>query len=300
MDEVSRKIEASSDSTSLQDAGGARAPYGPHAAREQGRNGGQQPPPAFGKDEGLLEVLDRACREFEAQPAIETDDGVLTYGGLDAAANRVANCLIENGAAPGSIVAVLLGRPADVITTLVGVLRAGCVFVPLDTDAPEDRLRHILAELAPRFYVLDGDYGRGRGARGRAGARACAVPRARRRRARDRRRGRTLRASGRRLQNTRSRPPVAVDPEAMRHVYYTSGSTGVPKGIACKLKSLTHFIKYEVETFGVASGWRVSQFTTHTFDAFRATCSCRCPWAAWSASRPTVPRCLSATCWCAG
>ena len=71
------------------------------------------------------------------------------------------------------------------------------------------------------------------------------------------------------LQNcSTKRPSVWVDPEAMRYIYYTSGSTGQPKGIVGRLKSLSHFVEWEIETFNIDVGCRVSQFTVPTFDAY--------------------------------
>ncbi len=63
-------------------------------------------------------------------------------------------------------------------------------------------------------------------------------------------------------------PALRVDPDAMRYIYYTSGSTGEPKGIAGRLAGLSHFIQWEIETFNIDVGWRISQFISPTFDAY--------------------------------
>ncbi|HZN07127.1 MAG TPA: AMP-binding protein, partial [Pyrinomonadaceae bacterium] len=62
-------------------------------------------------------------------------------------------------------------------------------------------------------------------------------------------------------------PCVDVDPAAMSYIYFTSGSTGKPKAIAGALKGVNHFIDWEIRTFGVEPGTRVTQFTTPSFDA---------------------------------
>ena len=63
-------------------------------------------------------------------------------------------------------------------------------------------------------------------------------------------------------------PAIPIDPDAIRYIYYTSGSTGQPKGIAGRLAGLSHFIQWEIETFNIDDGWRVSQFISPTFDAY--------------------------------
>jgi amino acid adenylation domain-containing protein len=63
-------------------------------------------------------------------------------------------------------------------------------------------------------------------------------------------------------------PEIDLDPDALSYVYFTSGSTGRPKAIAGRLKAIDHFIRWEIETFGLEPGVRVSQLTSPAFDAF--------------------------------
>ena len=63
-------------------------------------------------------------------------------------------------------------------------------------------------------------------------------------------------------------PSVRIDPDAMCYIYFTSGSTGVPKAIAGRYKSLGHFIRWEIDTFALTEGCRVSQLINFSFDPF--------------------------------
>ncbi len=214
---------------------------------------------------GILEQLDQTCQNFKEKIAIEQNDKQITYAVLDNMANRLANCLIANQLPKGSIIAVILDDRIDIIVTLIGILRAGCVFVPLDPEFPKERLRHIVTELSPDCFITQIKFNR-------------LVAQV----SNQTKNSRLLNIDGNSSDGQKNivpiieplnsfsaeKPTVSVDNEAMCYIYYTSGSTGTPKGIAGRLKSISHFIRWEIETFNVVSGWRVSQFTMPTFDAF--------------------------------
>ncbi|WP_193776060.1 AMP-binding protein, partial [Streptomyces sp. E2N166] len=102
---------------------------------------------------------------FEQQAAA-TPDAValtcegesLTYAGLNARANRLARWLAEHGAGPEAFVAVDMPREVDAVTALLGTLKSGAAYVPLDPDYPAERTAHILSDAAPAVYLtgLDG------------------------------------------------------------------------------------------------------------------------------------------------
>ncbi|WP_033018360.1 AMP-binding protein, partial [Streptomyces rimosus] len=119
----------------------------------------------------------------------------LTYGELDARANRFAHHLHAQGVGAGDRVAVLLPRTAELVTVLLGIAKAGAVFVPVDTAYPAERVRYLLEDAAPALVVTE-------------------VPTA------DVLDGFPA-----------SPPPVRVSPDSGLYVMYTSGSTGTPKGV---------------------------------------------------------------------
>lgn len=93
---------------------------------------------------------------FEAQAA-RTPDAValvcgedrLTYAELNARANRVARGLVDQGVGPESLVALALTRSADAVTGLLGVLKAGAAYLPLDAEYPAERIAHMLGDARP-------------------------------------------------------------------------------------------------------------------------------------------------------
>ncbi len=217
---------------------------------------------------GILEWFEDATRQFHECIAIRAPEGELSYGQLADQANRIANCLLANELGPGSIVAVALENRSEMIAAVLGIFKAGGVYAPLDTEFPEERLRHIMGELSPAALITYAGYydTARRMARGVPGpckvmtldGRIAPGPP-----------GDTLVPIDVQLQECSTDDPrIPVDPDALRYIVYTSGSTGRPKGIAGRLAGLSHFIKWEIETFEIGPGWRVSQLSAPTFDAF--------------------------------
>ncbi|WP_435298210.1 amino acid adenylation domain-containing protein, partial [Streptomyces sp. YPW6] len=144
-------------------------------------------------------------------PAVVADAGSLSYGELDARANRLAHRLLAAGVRPEDRVAVYMGRSPDLVVALLAVLKAGGAYVPLDARFPESRIGQILTGTGAAVLLADA---------------ADAVPGA---------------AAGLTVIEARAAldeagapahdPGVDVRPEQLAYVMFTSGSTGVPKGV---------------------------------------------------------------------
>ena len=80
-------------------------------------------------------------------------DGVLSYGELDGRANRLARVLVARGAGPESVVAVVLERSAELVVALLGVLKAGAAYLPVDPGYPAERIAFMLADARPAVVV---------------------------------------------------------------------------------------------------------------------------------------------------
>lgn len=87
--------------------------------------------------------------------ALIADDATLTHRELDERANRLAHHLTGLGAGPGSLVGLSLGRGSAMAVGLLGILRAGAAYVPLDPGFPGDRLAYMLADSGARIVVGD-------------------------------------------------------------------------------------------------------------------------------------------------
>lgn len=212
----------------------------------------------------VQELFTRMAAERPEAVAIERAGERVTYAELEADSNRLANYLLAAGLAKGETVAFVADDAAEVVTAIIGVLKAGGVFVPLDPRIPAERLRAMISEVTPRWLLAQTKFV--------AALRAAVDEAARRVVALDA----LPDAGGDELEGVESyrthadasSPAVESEPDDMAYVYFTSGSTGRPKGIAGRLKGIDHFVRWEIKTFGVSEGTRVSQLTSPSFDAY--------------------------------
>lgn len=178
-------------------------------------------PPAKLPDGCLHELVSRAAARIPDAVAIRVGSRTTTYADLECRAARLAAGLVELGVTVGAPVGVLLDRSANMVVTVLGILRAGAAFVPIDPALPAARVAELLASAGAAVCVVPAqldeeptDLSALRAAVTDAGCRAVDVP------------ALELQAG------TDTRLPF-VRPDDLCAVYFTSGSTGVPKGVAC-------------------------------------------------------------------
>ena len=181
----------------------------------------------------------------------------LTYGGLDAASSRVARLLIARGAGPECVVAVVMGRSAGLIVSLLGVVKSGAAYLPVDPGNPAERVRFMLADAGPVCVLADPESAAGV-LSGIAGV-PVVVP--------EDPAVREVLAGldGGPVSDGERRVPLAAGHPV--YVIFTSGSTGVPKGVVVTHAGMAGFVQSERERFAGAAGCRVLQFAAAGFDA---------------------------------
>ncbi|WP_452603487.1 amino acid adenylation domain-containing protein, partial [Saccharothrix hoggarensis] len=151
--------------------------------------------------------------------AVLADGTSLSYAELDARANRLAHHLLRRGLRAEEPVALLLGRSADLVVAELAVVKAGGAYVPLDTRSPAERLAVLLAETGAGVLVTD---------------------RSRRDTAASTHDGHVVVMDHADLSaEPATDPDVSPHPDNLAYAMYTSGSTGVPKGVAVRHRDVT-------------------------------------------------------------
>ncbi|HYG61393.1 MAG TPA: amino acid adenylation domain-containing protein [Thermoanaerobaculia bacterium] len=201
--------------------------------------------------EAIHQMFQRTAERRGDHVAIETPGRRVTYRELRERANGIAATLLAGGAKRGVLVGLLASRTEDLAAGMLGVLQAGCAFMPLDRHSPAVRLESVVAEVRPRWWLVSPDLAGLAGDLRRDVSDAGAII--------------LLGDEGPRSEQAPAVPEP--DPESLCYVFFTSGSTGRPKGIAGRLKAIDHFIRWEIETFAIGDDCRVSQLTSPAFDA---------------------------------
>jgi len=182
-------------------------------------------------------------------PALVFAGEMLSYGALENKSNQIARYLIDIGVGPEVLVSVCLNRGIDLIVALLGILKAGGAFVPLDPAYPLDRLRYILRDTSSRVLISTGTDFDPSIIGSDMNTRVVDI--------------RTLP-----LDEFSSEPVKSeVLGRNLAYVIYTSGSSGTPKGVLVEHRNLSNIIRAQVKAFCVHPGCRVLQMMSLSFDA---------------------------------
>ncbi|MFD4400747.1 amino acid adenylation domain-containing protein, partial [Kitasatospora sp. NPDC058478] len=166
--------------------------------------------------------------------ALVSGGAELTYRELNARANRFAHALIARGVGPEQVVAVALPRSVESVVAVLGVLKAGAAYLPVDPSYPAARIAYMLEDARPALVVDDP-------ALVAEASEASEWP--------------------------DTDPVVALDVRHPAYVIYTSGSTGRPKGVVVAHGGVASLVAAQIERFAIAPDSRVLQFASPSFDA---------------------------------
>jgi amino acid adenylation domain-containing protein len=193
------------------------------------------------------ELFGAQVRARGEHPAVSHGARTVSYAELDAQANAIARLLVREGVGPETIVGVCVERSIEMVAAVLGVLKAGGAYLPLDPAYPPDRLAFMLEDSATEVVVTQQ----------RLADQAAAF--------------------GRKLlvldgdaplgDQEATAPPRRTHELNLAYVIYTSGSTGRPKGVALHHRGLTNHVLTSNEVFRIGPSRRVLQFASLSFDA---------------------------------
>ena len=161
----------------------------------------------YPRDKCVHQLFEEQVEKTPDKTAVIACDKMLTYRELNEEANRIAHSLIEKGVGVGDIVAFMLPRRSDLIATMLGILKSGAAYLPMDPDYPQDRIDYMLSDSGAKMCITDANISE--------------------------------------LLNTENanNPCVSMTSESLCYCIYTSGSTGKPKGTLLTHANVVNYVK---------------------------------------------------------
>ena len=183
----------------------------------------------------LTQLFEEQVERAPEKIALRANEGELTYAELNARANRLARYLASAGVSPESLIGIYLERSPDMVVAILGTLKAGAAYVPLDASYPQDRIAMMLADADPALVLTSTKLAQG------------------------------LVTTGRKLfqidadwwnvaDETDENSLVFGDPDNLAYVIYTSGSTGRPKGVMVTHRGLVNYLSWCTREYEVDRG----------------------------------------------
>ncbi|CPZ64730.1 Putative peptide synthetase MbtE [Mycobacteroides abscessus] len=194
----------------------------------------------------LVDLLDAAARATPEALAVVSDDLELTYELLQQRSNRFARWLVAQGAGTEDVIALQMSTSVEFIVAMLGVLKSGAAYMPIDPALPEERIEYLIADAKPRIVMRPQEFQVAEAAA--AGLADAPITDA-----------------------DRLRPLL---PDNLAYVIYTSGSTGRPKGVAVAHAAIAeHVVSFTAE-WSMTADDRMLQSTSVSFDASLADILC--------------------------
>ncbi|MFI8008252.1 amino acid adenylation domain-containing protein [Streptomyces sp. NPDC086010] len=194
---------------------------------------------------GIAALFEAHAQERGNQTAVADAERSLDYATVERRANRLAHALVARSVRPGDVVGLHAGRSCDLVVGILGILKAGAAYLPLDPGQPRERLARMVEDAACPVVLSDqgDDTERPEG--------WLALP--------------AVEAEG----TESERPPSGTDrtPDRTAYVIFTSGSTGGPKGVAVEHRSVLNLFATWHDRMGTAPGEAGSAWSSIGFDA---------------------------------
>jgi non-ribosomal peptide synthetase component F len=195
----------------------------------------------------LNRLIEAQVRRSPEATALVCDDTVLSYRELDARANRLAHHLRRRGAGPGALVGLAVERSADMVIGVLGILKAGAAYVPLDPGYPAERLAQMVGDAGLGLLVTR--------SADRARLTDAAAPLV------------SLDEDDAAIAAEPSEPPAeGAGPDDPAYVIFTSGSTGRPKLAGVRHRGLIGLVHWFTREFSFGPADRNLLITSLSFD----------------------------------
>jgi len=170
----------------------------------------------YDRTETVWGLIEKQAQRHPRRTAVIDGAAQIDYQRLTARADAIAGELVARGVTPGSLVGVCMGRTHELVATLLGVLRAGCAYVPLDPKYPRERVRYMLTHARAAAAIVDDEH---------SAALCTGAPQ-------------IVRLDSVKMTTPTQATMTGPSASDLAYVIYTSGSTGQPKGVAVEHRSV--------------------------------------------------------------
>ncbi len=204
----------------------------------------------YPKDKTILDIFKNQVETSPEAIAVVFEDKELTYEDLDKRSNQVAHYLVKEGVQPGSLVGICIEPSLEMIIGVLGILKSGGAYVPIDPNYPADRIHYIIEDSNAAVFVTNQEN-------------ESLV--------KDKKEV-TIIALDRDQEQIEKEPvtatKVSIDPKQSVYVIYTSGSTGRPKGVVISHTSLLNMALCWQKEYKLDSATCLLQMASFSFDVF--------------------------------
>ncbi|WP_428830276.1 amino acid adenylation domain-containing protein [Bacillus subtilis] len=190
-------------------------------------------------------LFEKQAQQTPDHSAVKAGGNLLTYRELDEQANQLAHHLRAQGAGNEDIVAIVMDRSAEVMVSILGVMKAGAAFLPIDPDTPEERIRYSLEDSGAKFAVVNE---RNMTAIGQYEGIIVSLD------------------DGKWRNESKERPSSISGSRNLAYVIYTSGTTGKPKGVQIEHRNLTNYVSWFSEEAGLTENDKTVLLSSYAFD----------------------------------
>ncbi len=198
----------------------------------------------YPRNSSIAELFEEVAQHNADRIAVVEADGQLTYAVLNERADQVAASLEQQGVKSGTRVGLALDRSIAMVVSMVGVLKAGAAYVPLDLDYPAERLRFMIEDTQLSAIITDRDHNP---------QISCGVPI-------------VLLEEAEQATASRSQSNDRATAESTAYIMYTSGSTGTPKGVEVTQRGVIRLVRNATYVdFGPSEVF--AQISNSSFDA---------------------------------
>ena len=198
----------------------------------------------YPRDASVHELVARQVERSPEAVAVVFEDDRLTYRELDQKANRLAHRLRAAGADTGKVVGICVERSLDMLVGLLGILKAGAAYVPLDPHHPPDRLAFVLEDSGASVLLTQRPL-------------LPSLPH---------HRSEVICLDESFADQPGTAPAAPVSADDLAYVLYTSGSTGRPKGVCVHHRAVVNFLTSMARLPGMSTADTVVAITTYAFD----------------------------------